>query len=457
MTILIKNGTIINEGLSYTGSLLIKGNLIEKIYKGALSEETNEFSGEETEIVDASGMFVIPGVIDDQVHFREPGAEYKACIESESKAAILGGVTSYMDMPNNNPPATDIITLEKKFKRASEVSYANYSFYFGATDTNINEIKMVDTNKVCGIKVFMGSSTGNMLVQNPEALNKIFAESPALIATHCEEESIIQENTKRAVQQFGAEIPFETHPLIRSREACIKSSGKAIKLALKYCSRLHILHISTADEIEMLKAAQKKNKKISGEVCVHYMWFSDKDYHQYGGFIKCNPSIKSETDREAIIRGVKEGVVKVVATDHAPHLKEEKMRPYLRCPSGMPEVRHSLQMMLELSSQGIFTKEEVVARMCHGPAECFGVEKRGYLREGYYADIAVVNPNEKDFISTANPPYKCGWSPLNGTTFSCSIVHTFVNGVQAVKNGELIKRPDVMPLSFKRKANTEIK
>lgn len=453
MAILIKNGTIINEGLSYLGSLLIKDKYIAKIIKGSLTEEAIKTVGEVSEIIEADGMFIMPGVIDDQVHFREPGAEEKACIESESKAAVLGGVTSFMDMPNNNPPATEIKMLEKKFKKASEVSYANYSFYLGATDTNIDEIKKVDRAKVCGVKVFMGSSTGNMLVQNPDSLKRIFAESPLLIATHCEEESIIRDNLRNSVQKFGEKIPFSEHPVIRSREACIKSSCKAMELAVKYNSRLHILHLSTAEEIDNLKAVQQKSKRISGEVCVHYMWFSDKDYEKFGGFIKCNPAIKSELDKKAIIKGVKEGIVKVVATDHAPHLKEEKTKPYQQCPSGMPEIRHSLQMMLELSSQGIFTKEEVVARMCHGPAECFGVEKRGFLREGFYADIAIVNPNEKDSHSTAHPPYKCGWSPLNGVTFCCSIVHTFVNGTQVVKNGNLLSRPETMPLRFTNDTN----
>lgn len=452
MTTLIKNGTIINEGLSCSGSLLIKDKFIYKIYSGLLTNDMTESikESENAKVVDATGMYIIPGVIDDQVHFREPGAEYKGSINSESKAAVLGGVTSFMDMPNNNPPATTNELLEKKINKAASESYANYSFYLGATDSNIDEIKKADAGKVCGIKVFMGSSTGNMLVQDPDTLKQIFAQSKILIATHCEEESIIRKNMAMAIEKYGNDIPFELHPDIRSREACIASSSKAIELALKYSSRLHILHISTAEEIDMIRIAKEKSNKISGEVCVHYMWFSNKDYNKLGPLVKCNPAIKTERDKEAIIKGVKEGIINVVATDHAPHLKEEKMQPYILSPSGMPEIRNSLQMMLELSAKGKFTKEEVVARMCHGPAECFEIERRGYIREGYYADIAIVNPNKTDSKSTDDPPYKCKWTPLKDEKFNNSIVHTFVNGCQVVENGTITRRPEVMPLTFNR-------
>lgn len=456
MVTLIKNGTIVNEGLSFAGSLLIEGNRISKIIRESDFDTPDKYreaveSIEAEKSVDATGMHVMPGVIDDQVHFREPGNTQKATIASESAAAVLGGVTSFMDMPNNNPPTTTNEALEGKFAIAAKESMANYSFYLGATNENLEEIKGVDTKKVCGIKVFMGSSTGNMLVNNPETLEKIFRESPTLIATHCEEEDIIKANMAAFTEKYGEDIPFGMHYKIRSREACIECTRRALDLAVRNRSRLHILHISTADEIEMIRAARKLNPMIEGEVCVHYMWFNCNDYASYGSKMKCNPAIKTPEDMEAIRKAVKEGIIKVVATDHAPHLAQEKQNNYTKAPSGLPLVQHSLQLMLELGRKGIFSVEDIVARMSHGPAECFGIKERGFIREGYFADLAIINLNLPDNYSTSHPAYKCAWSPFEGMTFGSSIVHTFTNGVQVVANGTLTGERCAMALEFSGK------
>jgi len=442
MVILIKNGTIINEGLSYIGSLLLVDDRISKIYKD--KEELPEAD----ETIDASGLCIVPGIIDDQVHFREPGSTYKGCIESESAAAVLGGVTSYMDMPNNNPPATSIELLENKNKIAANTSYANWSFYIGASNDNIKELMRIDRTKTCGIKVFMGSSTGNMLVDNPDVLERIFAETKSLIATHCEDETIIRANLKSAVEKYKGNIPFSEHPNIRSREACIKSSKKAIDLALKYNSRLHILHISTAEEIVMIEEAAKKNPGITGEVCVHYMLLDSSDYPEYGSLMKCNPAIKEKKDKEAIIAGVKKGIIKVVATDHAPHTYQEKQTGYLEAPSGLPLIQHSFQIMWDLHKAGYFSQYDVVDRMSHSPAENFKIRYRGYIREGYYADILIFNPDKVDETTTKKPAYRCGWSPFSNKNFNSSIVHTFVNGVQVVSNGMLTNKKGGKRLEF---------
>ena len=455
MFTLVKNGIIVNEGLSVLGSLLINGDRIGKIILRSDFKSDEEYLRAVDAVdcgktVDATGLHILPGVIDDQVHFREPGNTAKATIESESAAAVLGGVTSYMDMPNNTPPTTTNEALEGKFAIAQNCSYANYSFYLGATNENIDEIKGINKEKVCGVKVFMGSSTGNMLVNNDETLNKIFKESPVLIATHCEQEETIKANMAEYAAIYGEEIPFEMHYKIRSREACIECSRKALKLAVENKSQLHILHLSTADEMEMIKEAKKLNPRISGEVCVHYMWFNRKDYAEYQSKIKCNPAIKEESDMLAIRRAVKEGTIQVVATDHAPHLKEEKQNNYTKAPSGIPLVQHSLQVMLELAKQGVFTVEEVTARMSHGPADCFNIRERGFIREGYFADLAIVNLNLPDSFSTNSPAYKCGWSPFEGKSFSSTIVHTFVNGVQVVENSQLTGNRNSRRLEFNR-------
>ncbi|MDO9679754.1 MAG: dihydroorotase [Bacteroidales bacterium] len=432
MSLLIKNGTLINEGISFIGSIYVENELITGIYS-----ESDKLPSADV-VIEAKGMIVIPGVIDDQVHFREPGSTHKADISSESAAAVLGGVTSYMDMPNNNPPATTLASIEAKNCIAEKNSFANYSFYLGATNNNIDEILKADPGETCGLKVFMGSSTGNMLVDDSQSLNDIFAKTKLLIATHCEYEPIIKANLAEAILKYGEDnIPFSAHPVIRSREACIESTKRAIELAIKYNTRLHVLHISTAEEIELIKEAKKHNPGITGEVCVHYMLFDSCDYEKYGSKIKCNPSIKEAADREAIVKAVKEGVIKVVATDHAPHTIEEKSGNYMKTPSGLPLVQHSLQIMWSLHTEGVFTAEEVVDRMCHSPALNFKISKRGFLREGFYADIVVLNPNKKDSYSVDNPAYKCGWSPLTDINLNSTIVHTFVNGKHVVDSGKL--------------------
>lgn len=462
MVTLIKNGTIVNEGLSYKGSLLLNDNIIEEIiaeknfdlekdYEEKLNSLLYGIPTDNYRIIDAEGLHILPGVIDDQVHFREPGNTAKATIESESKAAVLGGVTSFMDMPNNNPPTVTLAALEEKYNNAAAKSYANYSFYLGATNDNLNEIKAISKESICGVKVFMGSSTGNMLVNSPETLDAIFKESPVLIATHCEDEQTIKENTQMAIEKYGNDIPFEMHPQIRSREACIKCSSRALELATKNSSRLHILHLSTAEEIEMIKEAKQLNPAISGEICVHYLWFNSKQYQEYGSKMKCNPAIKEESDMLALRNALKEGTIDVVATDHAPHLPNEKQQPYTKAPSGLPLVQHSLQVMLELVKKGIFTMEEVVQKMSHGPANCFNIRKRGFIREGYYADLVLVNTSLPDSTTTLSPAYKCGWSPFEGYKFSSSILHTFVNGCQVVANGKLTGEKKSMRLLFDRK------
>lgn len=443
MKTLLKNGIIVNEGVSFRGSLFIDDSFISAVITDESSLSTYETEADR--VIDLDGLYLFPGVIDDQVHFREPGMTHKATIESESGAAALGGVTSYMDMPNNNPPACTLPLLEAKYDRAGEVSYVNYSFYFGANNDNIDDILRLDPKKVCGVKVFMGSSTGNMLVDNRASLERIFKESPLLIATHCEKESIIKENTAKAVALYGEEIPVEMHPQIRSVEACVESTKEALELALRYGSRLHILHISTAREVEMLSEAKRLSSNISGEICAHHLFFNDSDYAKYGTRIKCNPAIKSIEDMNALRAAVRSGVVSVVATDHAPHLLSEKQNDYLHAPSGIPLVQNSLQMMLELASEGVFTLEEVADRMSHAPARCFNIAKRGFIREGYYADIAVVDLNTHCEVVPAS---KCGWSPFE--SFGSSVVHTFSNGVQVVENGRLTGRKSAKQLEFNR-------
>ena len=432
--ILIKDATIINEGESFIGSLLVEGKFIKEIYRGEVP--VSILSSVNT-LIDASGLWLMPGVIDDQVHFREPGLEQKGDIYTESRAAIAGGVTSYMEMPNTKPPTTSLQFLEQKFELAAEKSYANYSFYMGATNENLSELKKMDKKNVCGIKVFMGSSTGNMLVDNNKALSAIFAEIDALIAVHCEDEQTIKNNIEHYKKQFGENIPIKYHPLIRSAEACYKSSSKAVELADKYGTRLHILHLSTEREISLFDVKPIEGKKITGEVCVHHLWFSDKDYGKYGSLIKWNPAIKACEDRDALMRGLLSGKLDVIATDHAPHLLTEKQGGCLQAASGGPLVQHSLQMMMEFVKQGKITKEFVVEKMCHTPANLFRVDKRGFIRSGYYADLVLLNPQKEYAVSEDNVLYKCKWSPLMGYVFSSTIEKTFLNGQLAFDSGVL--------------------
>lgn len=430
--ILIHNTTIINEGKSYSGSVLIDGKIIKKIYK---DENIPEAILNQSQIINAKGLWLLPGVIDDQVHFREPGLTHKGDIATESRAAIAGGVTTFMDMPNTKPQTTSIEELEKKFELGAQKSYANYSFYMGATNDNMSELKKVDRKTVCGVKVFMGSSTGNMLVDDKKVLQTIFAEIDMLIATHCEKEEIIRQNLAKYKAELGENIPIQYHPLIRSAEACYQSSSEAAELASKYGSRLHILHLSTAKEVSIFDKTPLKDKKITGEVCVHHLWFSDEDYQKYGNRIKWNPAVKTITDRDSLMQGLLDGKLDIIATDHAPHLWEEKQGGVLQAASGGPLVQHSLLMMLELAKQGKITKEQVVDKMSHAPTTLFHIHNRGYIREGYFADLVLVNPNKPYTISKDNILYKCKWSPLENETLSHSIEKTFLNGQVAFDNG----------------------
>lgn len=443
--LLIKNVTIVNEGKEYNGGVLIENGIIKKVFSNQKNQQELAL-----QTIDGGGKHLLPGIIDDQVHFREPGLTHKAEIYTEAKAAVAGGITSFMEMPNTKPQAATIELLEEKYKIASEKSLANYSFYLGATNDNIDEIKKVDAKKICGVKVFMGSSTGNMLVDNIESLSKIFAESPVLIATHCEDEETIQKNTAKYKEEFGDEIPIKYHPLIRSEEACYKSSGLAVDLAKKYNSRLHILHLSTAKELELFETISSNDKRITSEVCVHHLWFSDEDYDKFGTRIKWNPAIKTKNDRDALIEGLKSNKIDVVATDHAPHTIEEKSNKYFKAPSGGPLVQHSLSAMLELYHQGKFTLPEIVNKMCHTPADIFQVENRGYIKEGYAADLVLVDLNSHWEVKKDNILYKCEWSPFENQVFKSKVTHTIINGHVVYNHGKFDESVKGQRLTFKR-------
>lgn len=422
--IVIKDAKVVNEGkILRDTSILIRNGIIEKIFR----DEVPANILVQADVIDASGKFLFPGVIDDQVHFREPGLTHKGDIQTESKTAIAGGITSFMEMPNTIPQAVTQELLEQKFRRASEVSLANYSFYIGATNDNLEELLKTDPSNVCGIKVFMGSSTGNMLVDKPETLSALFSKSKMLIATHCEDEQIIQANIAMAREKYGEEVPMSEHSKIRDTNACFKSTSKAVELAKKFGTRLHVLHLSTAGEIALFEAGPVKNKKITNEVCVHHLWFSESDYEKYGSHIKWNPSIKSTNDRQALIKGIIENRIDVIATDHAPHTLEEKDQTYFKSPSGGPLVQHSLVAMLEMSRNGKISVEKVVEKMCHAPADLFGIEKRGYIRKGYKADLVIVDA-ARWTVSKENILSKCGWSPFEGESFYYFVNQTFVNG-----------------------------
>jgi dihydroorotase len=430
--IVIKDARVVNEGkILRDTSILIRNGIIEKIFR----DEVPANILAQSEVIDATGKFLLPGVIDDQVHFRDPGLTHKGDIESESKAAISGGITSFMEMPNTLPQAVTLELLEQKFQRASEVSLANYSFYLGATNDNLEELLKTNPSNVCGIKVFMGSSTGNMLVDNPETLSALFSKSKMLIATHCEDEQIIQANIAMAREKFGEDVPMSEHSKIRDTNACFKSTSKAVELAKKFGTRLHVLHLSTAGEIALFEAGPVKNKKITNEVCVHHLWFTESDYEKLGVYIKWNPSIKSANDRQALMKGVLENRIDVIATDHAPHTLEEKNQPYFKSPSGGPLVQHSLVAMLEMSRNGKISFEKVVEKMCHAPADLFGIEKRGYIRKGYKADLVIIDA-ARWTVSRENIVSKCGWSPFEGESFYYFINQTFVNGNLVYENNQ---------------------
>ena len=445
---LIKNAKIVNNGFVTHGFVLVRGGIIRAVAKGEPTADQDQ-----VEVIDAHGKYLIPGVIDDQVHFREPGLTHKAEIATESKAAVAGGITSFMEMPNTKPQATSIEELEKKYKRAGEVSMANYSFYLGATNDNIEEIKKLDPNSNCGVKVFMGSSTGNMLVDNPQTLEKIFAESPVLIATHCEDEATIQKNTQEIRNTYGEDVPLHLHPQIRSEEACFLSSSLAVKLAKKHKSRLHVLHITTAKELDLFQQGTDFDKKrITAEVCVHHLWFCDKDYERKGTLIKWNPAVKTEHDRDSLLAALLNDKLDVVATDHAPHTIEEKQSKYFQSPSGGPLVQHSLVAMLELVYQNKISLEKVVEKMCHAPARLFNVKGRGFIEPGYNADLVLLDMEQEWKVAHKNILYKCGWSPFEGETFHSKITHTWVNGKLVYMDGMFNEMVRGQRMEFDRKS-----
>ena len=426
---LIKNAQIVNENTVFNGDVLIKDEFIVKI----AAEIT---PSPEDVVIDAQGKYLIPGMIDDQVHFREPGLTHKANIATESKAAIAGGITSFIEMPNTVPQATTQELLEDKFEIASKTSYANYSFMFGGTNDNLEELLKTNPKNVAGIKLFLGSSTGNMLVDNEEVLEKIFSSTKMIISVHCEDEQTIRENTAKFKEEYGEDIPIKYHPIIRSEEACYLSSSKAIELAKKTGARLHVFHLSTAKEMELFRNdIPLEEKQITAEVCIHHLWFSDVDYDKKGTHIKWNPAVKTANDRAALWEALLDDRIDVIATDHAPHTIEEKANVYTNAPSGGPLVQHAVIALFEKVKEGVISVEKVVEKMAHNPAKLFQVSKRGFIKEGYYADVVLVDSESNWEVSKDNILYKCGWSPFEGETFSSKITHTFVNGVLMYDNG----------------------
>ena len=448
MKTLIKNARIVNEGQIFDGAVLIDGEFISGIYIG---NQIPPELADKAAVIDAAGQFLMPGAIDDQVHFREPGLTHKGEIATESRAAVAGGVTSYMEMPNTNPQAVTQEILEEKYKRAAKVSAANYSFYMGATNDNLDEVLKTDGSNVCGIKIFMGSSTGNMLVDNEVVLSEIFRNTKILVATHCEDEPTIIRNTAIFREKYGEFVPISAHPKIRSAEACFKSSAKAVELANKFGTRLHVLHLSTAEEMKLFNSGKIADKHITAEVCVHHLWFDENDYIKHGNFIKWNPAIKSAADKSALWEALLDDRIDVVATDHAPHTLQEKDHSYFKAPSGGPLVQHSLVAMLEMSKKGLISTERVIEKMCHAPADLFRIDRRGYIREGYYADLVLVDPNQSLVVSHKNILYKCGWSPFDGMEFSNQVMATFVNGNLVYANGEIVSGIQGKRLMFNRK------
>lgn len=442
-SILIKNAQVVNDGQVFNADIFIDKGRIEQI--GPTLDKIAD------KVIDATGLYALPGLIDDQVHFREPGLTHKADIWHESRAAVAGGTTSFMEMPNTVPNTLSQTLLEDKYQLAGQSSLANYSFYMGASNDNLTEVLRTNPRDVCGVKVFMGSSTGNMLVDNEETLQNIFSNVPMLIATHCEDEQTIRNNLEAFKSKYGEDISAEMHPLIRSAEACYISSSKAVELARKYNTRLHILHVSTGMETglfeENIPLAQKR---ITAEACIHHLWFSDKDYSEKGNFIKWNPAVKSEQDRAVILEAVRNGRIDVIATDHAPHTLEEKQLPYLEAPSGGPLVQHALQVLLELVDKGELTIEELVQKTAHNTAICFQIENRGFIREGYWADIVLVDRNNPQKVERSAVLSKCGWSPFEGYTFKSSIEHTIVSGKLVFCEGKIIEEEAGQRLLFDR-------
>lgn len=430
MDYLIVNAKIVNEGKVFEGDILIKGDRIERVDKNLQAVSAKQ-------VIDAAGKILMPGVIDDQVHFREPGLTHKGTIYSESRAALAGGITSYMEMPNTVPPVFTQELLEEKYRIAAKNSFSNYSFYMGTSNDNLEEILQTDLSKVCGLKIFMGSSTGNLLVDNAKTLESIFSRFNGLIATHCEDERTITANTEYYKEKYGIDAPLSIHPLIRSAEACFKSSSFAVSLAKQHGTRLHILHISTAQEIGLFDSViPLALKKITAEACIHHLWFTDADYERLGTKIKWNPAIKTQQDQTAIWDGLLNNAIDVIATDHAPHTIEEKNKPYFSAPSGGPLVQHSLVAMLEKCQTGKISLPRVVEKMCHNPSILFRIKERGFIREGYYADLVLIDPSKSWTVSPDNILAKSGWSPLEGTTFNNTVEGTFLNGKLVYSNGD---------------------
>ena len=443
MKTLIKNAKIVNENKIFEGYILIEGEYIKAIDKEILAEDA--------QVIDVKGNYVIPGAIDDQVHFREPGLTHKATIETESKAALAGGITSFMEMPNTNPQTTTIKALEDKLAIAQKTSYANYSFMFGGTNDNLEEILKVNPKEVPAIKLFLGSSTGNMLVDDPKVLENIFSNTSLPIAVHCEDETTIKNNLEKYKEKYGDDIPIQCHPEIRSEEACYLSSSTAIALAKKTGARLHVFHLSTGKETALFENNKPlKEKKITAEVCIHHLWFSDKDYQDKGSLIKWNPAVKTAQDRDQLWEALLDDRLDVIATDHAPHTLEEKDNVYTKAPSGGPLVQHALVALLEKHLEGKISIEKIVEKMCHNPAILFDIENRGYIKEGYFADLVVLDTNKPWRVEKENILYKCGWSPFEGHVFKSQVTHTFVNGHLAYHNGKVNEQRASKKLSFKR-------
>lgn len=445
-SILIKNATLVNEEKIFISDVLLKDGIIEKI-ASALSSPSSK-------IIDAEGKYLLPGVIDDQVHFREPGLTHKGDIYTESKAAVAGGITSFMEMPNTFPPATTQELLQQKYQLAAQKSLANYSFFMGASNDNMNEVLKTNPQNVCGVKVFMGSSTGNMLVDNEKTLENIFSQSPLLVATHCEDEATIRKNMELYKILYGENLTAKHHPLIRDAEACYKSSSLAVELAKKHNARLHVIHLSTAKELQLFtNKIPLEKKRITSEVCIHHLWFDDNDYEQLGNLIKCNPAIKTQQDREALFNAVLDDTIDVIATDHAPHTLEEKQNSYPKAPSGIPLVQHALVAMLEFYHHRKISLEQIVKKMSHDVALCFQIEKRGFIREGYFADLVLVDLQDAWKVNKDNLLSKCNWSPFEEQTFHSKISHTFVNGHLVFENGTFNESLKGQRLSFERQAS----
>ena len=438
--LLLVNGTVVNEGRSAEQDILIRNGRIERIGPGSAPADA--------QIIDLSGQHVLPGLIDDQVHFREPGLTHKADIASESRAAIAGGVTSYLDMPNNSPPCVTREGLLSKKAIAARSSFANYGFYLGATNTNLDEIRAATVEDACGIKVFMGASTGDMLVDNEDTLDAIFREARLPVVTHCEYSPMIWEAERAAREKYGDEVPMSEHPAIRSEAACYRSSSLAVELARRHGTRLHVLHLTTARDLDLFSDGPISDKRITAEVCVHHLWFDEGDYERLGAKIKCNPAIKTRADRDALRRALAEDVIDVVATDHAPHTLDEKGRSYFDAPSGLPLVQHWLQLLLELEQQGVLSLGQVVEKAAHNPARLFGIADRGFIREGYFADLAIVDRAAETFVTPETILYKCGWSPFQGLTLRSKVSLTILGGEIVYRDGKVADTPRGQPLRF---------